>query len=555
LDYEFAQEIEMGKKTGVPAVAYLRMSSGKQEASIPDQRKAVARFAVERGFTVIREYCDEGISGDDTEKRIQFRRMISDAATGEFRAILCWDQDRFGRFDPIEAGRWIAPLRDAEVRLVTIGQGEIDWCTFAGRIAWTVQQEAKHGYLRDLSRNVGRGHVATALRGDWNGGTPPLGYVLVQKSNRKNTLALDDSGAADLVIRIFREYLQGESLRAIASKLTNEKIPTSTGGKSWNPNSVRTILNNPLYTGDYSWNRVSRARYSRIVDGQPEEVMPRGKGQINDSDQRIAVKDNHPAIIDRETFERVQRRLAERKPQTTPCNVAKFLLTGLLRCGHCGNVMYGDSKTAGYLCNGYRSRGRSLCQCYSVKEDQLVEILLGAIQERLLSPECRRKLLREVERRVRNRGTHRDEAPQLRKALRDIEGRIVQARRRLVEVESDLLGEVQCAIRELLAQKKSIEDKLDGAIKQARDDDPSQQSRRLRTAMKRLKELPEVIRTASPRLAREALSRTINRVELRFQTEVLGKSNRHHLAGGTMYLSDSVVSELSSASSRDGSRG
>ena len=49
-------------------------------------------------------------------------------------AVLCWDQDRFGRFDPLEAGYWIKPLRDAGIRLETVAQGRIDWEDFAGRI-------------------------------------------------------------------------------------------------------------------------------------------------------------------------------------------------------------------------------------------------------------------------------------------------------------------------------------------------------------------------------------------------------------------------------------
>jgi len=63
----------------------------------------------------------DGISGDATEKRLDFQRMIADASgRRDFEAILCWDQDRFGRFDSVEAGFWIHPLRKAGVKLVTV---------------------------------------------------------------------------------------------------------------------------------------------------------------------------------------------------------------------------------------------------------------------------------------------------------------------------------------------------------------------------------------------------------------------------------------------------
>jgi DNA invertase Pin-like site-specific DNA recombinase len=110
----------------VPAAGYVRMSDDKQETSLKQQRQEIHRYAEKEGYQVVRWYTDEGISGDDTERRIQFKRMIGDASIGEFEAILCWDQDRFGRFDLLEAGKWISPLRDAGVHLATVTQGRID---------------------------------------------------------------------------------------------------------------------------------------------------------------------------------------------------------------------------------------------------------------------------------------------------------------------------------------------------------------------------------------------------------------------------------------------
>ena len=107
-------------KTLTPAVAYIRMSSGKQEASPDQQRSEVMKLAAEHRCRVLREYFDEAISGDATDKRTGFQQMISDAQDkGDFCAVLCWDMARFGRFDSIEAGRWIYPLREAGVWLIT----------------------------------------------------------------------------------------------------------------------------------------------------------------------------------------------------------------------------------------------------------------------------------------------------------------------------------------------------------------------------------------------------------------------------------------------------
>jgi len=88
----------------INAVGYIRMSSDKQEASPIQQREEIMALAGREGYKIIRWYLDEGISGDDTEKRLDFQRMIRDSERGDLQAVVCWDQDRFGRFDSIEAG-------------------------------------------------------------------------------------------------------------------------------------------------------------------------------------------------------------------------------------------------------------------------------------------------------------------------------------------------------------------------------------------------------------------------------------------------------------------
>ena len=104
----------MQAKAKTIAVAYLRMSDKKQDKSIPAQREEIERYARAHGYTIIRWYVDEGISGDDTKHRLQFQTMHKAACHGrDFDAILVWDSDRFGRFDSLESGYWVHPLRQA----------------------------------------------------------------------------------------------------------------------------------------------------------------------------------------------------------------------------------------------------------------------------------------------------------------------------------------------------------------------------------------------------------------------------------------------------------
>jgi len=111
----------------IRVVLYLRMSSERQEDSIDRQQDELLRYATRLGYRILGEYRDEAISGDKTDRRSGFLALRDAAERGEFDVVLAWDQDRFGRFDPLDAGYWIYPSRRAGVRFETIAQGPIAW--------------------------------------------------------------------------------------------------------------------------------------------------------------------------------------------------------------------------------------------------------------------------------------------------------------------------------------------------------------------------------------------------------------------------------------------
>jgi len=531
----------------VPAVAYYRMSSGKQEASIPAQVKAVEQYAEIHGFEIIREYRDEGISGDATEKRIGFQQMIQDVSSGDIEVVLCWDQDRFGRFDPIEGGYWIKPMRDAGVRLETVAQGSIDWDDFAGRIVWTVHQEAKFSYLSDLSRNVLRGHVEAAHRGEWLGGTPPLGYVVENKR-----LALGDPATRNLVKRIFGDYLSGQSLRSIAEKLNQERVPAprkSRGSGKWSGNGVRVILTNRIYIGEYSWNRVSRGKYNRVIDGRPQKTRRRSRS-INDESQRICISDNHPALIDVDHFEAVQKRLSANRNRSTPSRDTQFLLTGLVVCGECGSKMHGchDSGHRKYSCSGYNKHGAGFCRRNAVGEEKLITQICDAIQSELVSPEQLQRLRGELKRQCRE-SHQKGDVKQLEICVRELDAKLSVAKRRLLEVDSDMLDAVQEQVRDFRAEKQRLE-MLIQDTKMPETDRLADQEHRIVQAERHLHQITEAVRLSDRRMAREFLCAAISQVELRFRAEQRGSRRFNFLDRGTITLSGSAISDLYSTTGR-----
>ena len=104
----------------VPAVAYLRRSTDRQEQSIGDQRNEITRFASEHGYDLIDEYVDDAISGTSADQRPAFQQMIAEANSGRFKAVIVWNSDRFSRGDVTETEHYRYLLRKAGVTLLSV---------------------------------------------------------------------------------------------------------------------------------------------------------------------------------------------------------------------------------------------------------------------------------------------------------------------------------------------------------------------------------------------------------------------------------------------------
>ncbi len=465
----------------IKTVAYLRCSDKKQDTSIDDQRKAVEQYADENGYRIVREYVDDGISGDDTEKRHAFLQMRDDIADGDFNIVLCWEQDRFGRFDSLEAGHWIYPFRKAGVQLVTLNEGVIDWNDFTTRMMYGIKQEAKHQFLRDLSRNVLRGQVEAAKAGSWIG-TPPYAYKIKGKPKAKR-LVLNPTKAR-VVKRIFREYVdEGRAMNAIAKRLTADRIPTPTGRERWISSSIKVILENPAYIGTFRYNSHSYSKYHGYRNGQIVKLEGGQRGR-NDEEHWIVFENHHDAIIDKRTFSKAQKRLAQGKGKRnnyTPEN-NPYLFTGKLRCGVCGGNMHGDKNSCNtrrfYEC-GRRDDDVTACTGTKVYQDDLIQFLVHEIDE-LFGKELIRRFSGTRERqRARIEGipapimaklkglllpTNRPKVNQdrQRKQIATLETRIDKARRNLVylngrksiAVAEEEIAFMEATIEELKAELK-----------------------------------------------------------------------------------------------------
>jgi DNA invertase Pin-like site-specific DNA recombinase len=430
----------------ITAVAYVRMSSDKQDASPAQQREAMVRLAAKHGATIVREYFDSGISGDATEKRTAFLKMREDAAAGAFSLVLCWHTNRFGRFDVLDAGYWLKPFRDAGVTLITEIQGVIDWNSYAGRIVYSVHQEGDHQYLHDLAMNAVRGQLAAFRAGRWLGGRHvPLGYRV--EVGRLVMGALADVRRAR---KLFLDYASGAwSLFRLAER------------EGMSETGIRHILRNPLYRGLWTWGRYARGTKARIVAGQPAPV-PKGAGRgWVDPSCWEAIERPDLAIVDEDTWNRVQQMLADRRQAKSPAQDRTYLFSGFLWCAECGAKMH-----------GLQTRDRPRYRCAPVPlsphprrvvhESVLRRAAVEAIETNLLAPEMQARMKAEYQKRL-EQGTDAAEAKRLDAEIAKLRAKIdadaekwLDAPPELTEAIGRKMQERRAALAAVEARRKAL---------------------------------------------------------------------------------------------------
>ena len=318
----------------------------------------------------------------------------------------------------------------------------IDWTDFAGRLVWSVQQEGKHAYLRDLSRNVLRGHIKNAHEGGRRAGVPPLGY---------------DADGDDLVIgedaptvrRIFDGCLSGKSLRSIARELG-----TTRKGVRWSANAVRVILTNPVYKGTYVWGRRKLGKYHRFVGGKIEQATRGAAGKIDAADT-VVIENRYPAIVTADEWDAAQERLRSNRKQTAP--KPTFVFSGLVVCGHCGGKMHGQTlwKHRYYLCV---NRGAG-CRYYMAREAHIEEEMLATINRVFGTAQKRDMLRKEYMKRLAKAASAFDIKAE-RKKLAGMDAKLSAVAERLLMLDATLLPLAQEQAKRLHEER----DRLAAAI-------------------------------------------------------------------------------------------
>jgi hypothetical protein len=250
------------------------------------------------------------------------------------------------------------------------------------------------------------------------------------------------------------------------------------------------------------------------------------------------IPNNHPAIVPQELFDRVQQLLKDRKRHTSPnSGIEKFALSGLVRCSHGGSGMHGDTYNGctHYTCGTYKSRPGS-CERYNVRQPEILEALLLELRTKLFKPDVIKQVRAEMVSKL-EKPAQTKHNPQL--LLDAIDTKIEAAEHRLVEVSKDMIPRVETQIRQLMQQRSALEAQ---AVDQPQQPTISKADvfQRVDAALAWFKQLEKVSAGKySPDKMKQLLHQFIEKVELRFERQLWGKSTTRYkcsLAGGVIHF-------------------
>lgn len=382
---------------------YLRISveeekREKESNSITNQRKLVDDFVRNQSDMIfIKEYVDDGYTGTNFE-RPGFQEMLRDAMDGLINCIVVKDLSRFGR-EHIDTEKYIVRVfRRMGVRFIAICD-DYDSLVKGYDMMFSIRNLFNEHYAQDISQKCQAAFKAKQKSGEFVGAFSSYGY---RKSvHNKHVLEIDPY-AAEVVQRIYTMYIKGAGQLRIANVLNAEGILCPAEYKKqngenyrnskkldktnyWTYSTIHKILKNEMYTGT-------------MVQGTTKREM-NDRPYLLDETEWIKVKDTHPAIIEREIWEKVQKLMRQRTVDMD-FDENQSIFAGFLKCADCGRAMSKksrkDSKGNLYYsfnCGSYTRGGTKVCSSHYVKEEILKEIVLNDLNQIISAMENLREMV------------------------------------------------------------------------------------------------------------------------------------------------------------------
>ncbi len=369
---------------GITAI-YCRLSrddgTETESNSIGNQKKMLTQKAKELGLTNTKYYVDDGYTGTNFN-RPAFQELLDDIEMGYISVVIVKDLSRLGR-DYVSVGHYTDNyFPEHNVRFIAVNdmvdsdEGENEIAPFKN-----VMNEM---YARDISRKVRSAH---RIRGNMGEplSQPPYGYIKSPENKKKWII---DTEAAEVVRDIYRMCLDGMGNEAIARELQNRQVlipmaywqskGLNRGGKKTQPNPYKwckTTIQKILAQQEYCGDVINFKTYSKNFKNKTRIDNPVENWKI--------FKDVHEPIIDRDTWEMVQKHTARTKRRAPKKeNARKHIFSGLIRCADCGSNMSYHTNTVNkdihyFSCSNYVKDTRGTCEArHYIRADALEQIVI-----------------------------------------------------------------------------------------------------------------------------------------------------------------------------------
>lgn len=373
--------VNRSKYDQLRVAAYCRVSTNSEEqlTSYEMQKKVYTELIQSKPeWCLAGIYADEGISGTRADKRDEFQRLLKDCYKKKIDYIITKSVSRFAR-NTAECIEIVRQLKAQGIGVIFEEQN-CDTLKCDSELLLTIHAGFAQAESESMSRNI-----TWSFRKKFEQGEVIFNYnkmVGYRKGANGEPEIIPEE--AEIIRNIFQMFLAGMTLRAIVDKLKEDGVETKCGKRKWSVSTIQSILKNEKYCGD--------AILQKTVTLDPiSKIHKKNTGEA----PMYYVKDNHVAIIDRDTFNKAQEELALRinvKAQSKKNSVtgqgkySKYALSDVLRCGECGTKYRrvtwskkGNKKIVWRCCNRL-DYGKQFCdKSPTIEESVLQDAIVRAM--------------------------------------------------------------------------------------------------------------------------------------------------------------------------------
>jgi len=375
---QVGNNVKQAEQPKLRVAAYCRVStsSDEQETSYETQVSHYTEYIKSHPeWKLAGIFADDGISGTNTKKRDEFNHMIDECMAGNIDMVITKSISRFAR-NTLDCLKYIRLLKDKNIA-VWFEKESINTMDAKGEVLITIMASLAQQESQSLSQNVKLGLQYRYQQGKVQvNHNRFLGYTKDENGN-----LIIDPAQAEVVRRIYREYLEGLSMKKIAEGLEKDGILTGAGKTKWYDSTINKILRNEKYMGD--------ALLQKTVT---TDFLTKKRVRNNGALPQYYVEDDHEAIIPKDIFMQVQAELVWRRKVHTGPNGQKRIYSGnncfsqMVFCGECSELYRRvhwnnhGCKSIVWRCISRLEPSHAALNCTSrtVKEDLLQEVTVKA---------------------------------------------------------------------------------------------------------------------------------------------------------------------------------